>query len=86
MKHELRKAHFNFGNDQLHYETTNKQTFNPLPVRSATDMHILKQAQTERKLKMRQQNFIYGQDVPTYQSMAKKDFPLHNNTDALQNM
>ena len=35
---------------------------------------------------MRAQNFTYGQDVPNYQSMAKKDFPLHNNTEALSNL
>jgi hypothetical protein len=43
MKHELRKAHFNFGNDDIDYETTNKQVFNA-PIRSATDMHNLKVA------------------------------------------
>ncbi len=41
MKYELRKAHFNFGNDENNYETTNKQVFNEVPVRSAADMQKL---------------------------------------------
>jgi hypothetical protein len=35
---------------------------------------------------MRLQNFTYGSDVPNYTSMAKKDFPLHNNNEAAQNL
>jgi hypothetical protein len=46
-----------------------------MPARSVTEMQQMKQAQTERKQKMRQQNIVYGQDVPTYQSIANKDFP-----------
>lgn len=49
-------------------------------------MNALKSAQTERKLKMRQQNFVYGTDVPSYLSMAKGDFPTHNNSEAFENL
>jgi hypothetical protein len=35
---------------------------------------------------MRLQNFTYGSDVPNYTSMAKKDFPQHNNNEAAQNL
>jgi hypothetical protein len=51
MKHELRKAHFNFGSDDIDYETTNKYQFNDVPKRSATEMQQAKLAQTERQLK-----------------------------------
>ena len=85
MKKELRKAHFNFGNDQPSYETSHKQQFGEAQ-RSASDMNSIKQAQTERKIKMRLQNFTYGNDAPSYTSMAKKDFPQHNNFEALQNL
>ena len=35
---------------------------------------------------MRTQNFIYGKDVPVYQSMAKKDFTQHDTQEAVKNL
>ena len=73
---DLRKAHFHFGSAAPSYETTNKQVFVTGPqVRSQTDLDMIKNAQSERQLKMRQQNFSYGKDQTNYLSMAKKDFP-----------
>lgn len=49
-------------------------------------MNAIKNAQTERMIKMRQQNFVYGTDQPSYLSMAKGDFPTHNNSEAFDNL
>jgi hypothetical protein len=35
---------------------------------------------------MRQQNFSYGKDVPTYVSVSKNDFPTHNSNEAIENL
>ena len=35
---------------------------------------------------MRQQNFSYGKDAPSYVSVAKKDFPVHNSSEAMDNL
>lgn len=35
---------------------------------------------------MRQQNFSYGKDAPSYVSVAKKDFPMHNSSEAMDNL
>jgi len=54
MKKDLRKAHFNFGNDNITYETSHQLQFKKDNAqRSATDMSNLKLAQTERKFLMR---------------------------------
>jgi hypothetical protein len=55
IKKELRKAHFHFGSDAATYETTHQQQFvEGGPQRSQTELNMLKNAQVERKIKMRQ--------------------------------
>lgn len=45
MKKELRKAHFNFGNDNPSYETSHQQQFNQnVPQRSISELNSLKNA------------------------------------------
>eukprot|EP00347_Sterkiella_histriomuscorum_P013343 403365079 len=91
VKNDLRKAHFLFGNDRVQYETTNKRTYlgNNQDEKTGKGSFVgekEKQIQNERMQKMRTQNFTYGQDVPQYQSMAKKDFQAHNTKDAVKNL
>lgn len=90
VKNDLRRAHFQFGTEpSTNYLSTAKQTFvnqGDLAAKGVQGLASKKEQEKERMAKMRTQHFSYGQDVPQYQSMAKKDFKTHDVLSAHKNL
>lgn len=77
-KPDLRSASFSMGTEATHYMSSYKDCHNQAVVDNKLKPEPGEMTQKERVSKARANQFTYGSDVPTYQSLTKAAFVPHS--------